>query len=51
MTKINKAWYTLEDHVSPLTFRMTKDEIEEDQERDQIMAKLMTQLDILAKKV
>jgi len=51
MTKINRAWYTREDQVSPLTFRMTKEQIEKDQERDQNMAKMMTQLDILVKNV
>uniref|UniRef100_M1DRN5 Retrotransposon gag protein n=1 Tax=Solanum tuberosum TaxID=4113 RepID=M1DRN5_SOLTU len=49
MTMINRAWYTCEDQVYPLTFRMTKEQIEKDQERDQNMAKMMTQLDILAK--
>jgi len=51
MTKINRLWYTRERQVSPLTFRMTKDRVEKDQERDQNMAKMMTQLDILAKNV
>ncbi|KAK4721417.1 hypothetical protein R3W88_011650 [Solanum pinnatisectum] len=49
MTEINRAWYTREDQVSPLNFRMTKEQIEKDQERDQNMAKMMTLLDILAK--
>uniref|UniRef100_M1DKF9 Integrase core domain containing protein n=1 Tax=Solanum tuberosum TaxID=4113 RepID=M1DKF9_SOLTU len=48
MTKINRAWYTHEDQESPLTFRMTKEQIEKDQERDQNMAKMMTQLDLLS---
>jgi len=30
MTKINRAWYTREDQVSPLSFRMTKEQIEKD---------------------
>uniref|UniRef100_M1DMQ5 Integrase core domain containing protein n=1 Tax=Solanum tuberosum TaxID=4113 RepID=M1DMQ5_SOLTU len=51
MTKINRVWYTREDQVSPLTFRITKEQIEKDQERDQNMAKMMTQLDLLAKNV
>uniref|UniRef100_M1DZ77 Integrase core domain containing protein n=1 Tax=Solanum tuberosum TaxID=4113 RepID=M1DZ77_SOLTU len=51
MTKTNRAWYTREDQVSPLTFELTKEELEKDQERDQNMAKMMTQLDILAKNV
>jgi len=51
MTKINRVWYTREDYVSPLTFRMTKEQIEKDQERDQNIAKMMTQLDLLVKNV
>ncbi|KAK4724061.1 hypothetical protein R3W88_026840 [Solanum pinnatisectum] len=51
MAKINRAWYTREDQVSPLTFRMSKDKIEKDQERDQNMAKIETQLDLLMKNV
>ncbi|KAK4721531.1 hypothetical protein R3W88_011764 [Solanum pinnatisectum] len=49
MTTINKAWYTREDQVSPLTFKLSKEQIEKDNERDQNMAKIMTQLDILSK--
>uniref|UniRef100_M1DZZ3 Integrase core domain containing protein n=1 Tax=Solanum tuberosum TaxID=4113 RepID=M1DZZ3_SOLTU len=51
MTKINRAWYTREDQVSLLTFKLTKEQLEKDQERDQTMAKMMTQLDIFAKNV
>lgn len=49
MTKIYRSWYTREDQVSSITFRMTKEMIENDQEIDQNMSKMMTQLDILAK--
>ncbi|KAK4727091.1 hypothetical protein R3W88_032008 [Solanum pinnatisectum] len=51
MTKINRAWYTREDQVSPLTFKMTKEQIEKDQEWDENMAKIMTQIDLLSKHV
>ncbi|WMV18947.1 hypothetical protein MTR67_012332 [Solanum verrucosum] len=51
MTKINRAWYTKEDQVYPLTFRMTKEQIEKDQESDQNMAKMMPQMDLLSKYV
>uniref|UniRef100_M1DZI3 Gag-pol polyprotein n=1 Tax=Solanum tuberosum TaxID=4113 RepID=M1DZI3_SOLTU len=51
MTKINWAWYTREDRVYPLTFRLTKEQLEKYQKRDQNMAKMMTQLNILAKNV
>uniref|UniRef100_M1DH69 Integrase core domain containing protein n=1 Tax=Solanum tuberosum TaxID=4113 RepID=M1DH69_SOLTU len=51
MTTINRAWYTREDQVSPLTFKLTKEQMEKDQERDQNMDKIMTQLDILSKNV
>lgn len=33
MTKMNREWYTHEDQVSPLNFRMTKELIKKDQER------------------
>uniref|UniRef100_M1DIU0 Transposable element protein, Retrotrans_gag n=1 Tax=Solanum tuberosum TaxID=4113 RepID=M1DIU0_SOLTU len=51
MTKINRAWYTRKDQVYPFNFRITKEHIEKDQERDQNMAKMMTQSDIFAKNV
>lgn len=46
---INPALYTCEDQVSHVTFQLCKKKIEKDNERDQIMAKIMTQLDILSK--
>ena len=51
MSTINPSWYTREDRVSPLTLKFTKEQRERDQERDQNMAKMMTQLDIFAKNV
>ncbi|KAK4713447.1 hypothetical protein R3W88_019354 [Solanum pinnatisectum] len=51
MTKINRAWYTHEDQVSPLTYKLTKEQMKKDQERDQNMAKMMTQLDIFTKNI
>uniref|UniRef100_M1DT25 Putative plant transposon protein domain-containing protein n=1 Tax=Solanum tuberosum TaxID=4113 RepID=M1DT25_SOLTU len=51
MTTINRAWYTREDQVSPLMFKLTKEQLETNQEREQNMAKIMTQLDILSKNV
>ncbi|WMV29634.1 hypothetical protein MTR67_023019 [Solanum verrucosum] len=51
MTNINRAWYTREDPVSPLDFKISKEQIEKDQERDEHMAKFMTQMDLLTKHV
>uniref|UniRef100_M1DPL1 Gag-pol polyprotein n=1 Tax=Solanum tuberosum TaxID=4113 RepID=M1DPL1_SOLTU len=51
MTTINRAWYTHEDQVSPLTLKLSKELMEKEQERDQNMAKIMTPLDILFKNV
>ncbi|WMV59102.1 hypothetical protein MTR67_052487 [Solanum verrucosum] len=51
MTKTNRAWYSREDQVSPLNFRFKKEQIEKDQERDENMAKIMTQMDLLSKHV
>lgn len=44
MTIINRVWYTLEDHASPFTFKLTKEHTEKD-------LKIMTQLYILSKNV
>ncbi|KAK4723933.1 hypothetical protein R3W88_026712 [Solanum pinnatisectum] len=51
MTTINRVWYTREDQVSPITFKLSKEKIEKDNEPDQNMAKIITQLDILSKNV
>ncbi|XP_015168639.1 uncharacterized protein [Solanum tuberosum] len=51
MTAINWAWYTREDQVSPLTFKLSKEQMDKDNERDQNMTKIMTHLDILSKNV
>ncbi|WMV13810.1 hypothetical protein MTR67_007195 [Solanum verrucosum] len=51
MIKINSAWYTREDQVFPLNFGMTKEQIEKNQERDENMAKMMTQMNLLKKHV
>ncbi|WMV37892.1 hypothetical protein MTR67_031277 [Solanum verrucosum] len=51
MTKIDPAWYTRVDQVSPLNFGLTKEEMEKNQERDKNMAKMMTQLTLLKKHV
>uniref|UniRef100_M1DN40 Integrase core domain containing protein n=1 Tax=Solanum tuberosum TaxID=4113 RepID=M1DN40_SOLTU len=47
----NLAWYIRKDQVYPLTFKLTKEQLEKDQERHQNIGKIMTQLDILAKNV
>ncbi|WMV29934.1 hypothetical protein MTR67_023319 [Solanum verrucosum] len=51
MTKINHAWYTREDQVSPLIVWMKKEQLEKNQEQDENMAKMMTQMDLLTKHV
>ncbi|WMV45666.1 hypothetical protein MTR67_039051 [Solanum verrucosum] len=51
MTKNNHAWYTRDDQVSPLNFGMMKEQMEKNQERDENMAKMMTQMDLLTKYV
>jgi len=51
MTKINRAWNTREDYVSPLNVGLTKEQLEKKQEHDENMAKMMTQLDLLTKHV
>ena len=39
------------DQVSPITFLLSKEQIQKDNERDQNMDKIMTSLDILSKNV
>ena len=51
MAIIKRAWYTRKDQVSHFTFKLTKEQLEKYQERDQNMEKMKTQLDILSKKV
>ena len=51
MTTINRAWYTREDQVSPLTFKISKEQIAKDHEKDQNMAKIMIEPDILSKNI
>lgn len=51
MGNICKAWYTNEDHIFPLTFKFTKEQMEKDKKKDQNMAQIMTQCETLSKKV
>lgn len=51
MTKIHRAWYTRDDMVTPHTFVLTNEQIQKNQERDENMAKMLTQLDLLTKHV
>ncbi|WMV41908.1 hypothetical protein MTR67_035293 [Solanum verrucosum] len=51
MTKINRAWYTREDRASFLNIGLTKEQLGKNQERDENMAKIMTQMDLLTKNV
>lgn len=49
MSKINQFWYTQEDQVSPLSFKMTKEHMEKDQDREQNRVKIKTQIHIFSK--
>ncbi|WMV49768.1 hypothetical protein MTR67_043153 [Solanum verrucosum] len=51
MTKINCARYTKEDQVSPLNLGLTKEQIENNQEQHENIAKIMTKMDLLTKHV
>ncbi len=51
MRKINRAWYTREDQVSPLNVGLTNEQLEKNQDCDENLAKMMTQLDLLSKNV
>ena len=49
MITINVSWYTCEDNVFPVTFKISKEEIERYHDRDQNMTKIMTLLESLYK--
>jgi len=51
MTKVNRTWNTREDHVSSLQLSISKEKIEKEHERDDNMAKMMTQINLLSKHV
>lgn len=51
MTKINQAWYTWDNMVTPLTLGLTKEKVEKNHKRDENMEKMMTQLNLLTKHV
>jgi len=48
MTKVNRAWHTREDQVTFLQLSMSKEQIEKEYDRDEKMAKMMTQIDLLS---
>ncbi|WMV46247.1 hypothetical protein MTR67_039632 [Solanum verrucosum] len=50
-TKINRAWHIREDQVSPLNIGLIKEQMENNQERDENMATIMTQMDLSTKHV
>jgi len=37
MTKINQAWYTQEDQVSPFCFRMTQEQLHKEREYQEVV--------------
>lgn len=51
MTKINRAWYTQEDQVSPLNFKMINEQIYTEKEWDENICKMMSQMELLRKQV
>ena len=51
MITINRAWCTCEDQVSPVTFHLSKQNIEKGNERHQKMDNIMTKLYIVLNNV
>uniref|UniRef100_M1DBF8 Integrase core domain containing protein n=1 Tax=Solanum tuberosum TaxID=4113 RepID=M1DBF8_SOLTU len=47
MTRINQAWYTKEDQVSPFCFRLTQEQLDKERERDENIKKMLTQMEYL----
>ena len=42
MAKINQAWYTKEDQVSPYCFKMTQEQLDHKREMDGNIKKMLT---------
>uniref|UniRef100_M1DRD8 Integrase core domain containing protein n=1 Tax=Solanum tuberosum TaxID=4113 RepID=M1DRD8_SOLTU len=51
MNKINRAWYTNDDQVYSLNFRLTNEQLKKIQESDEYMDKMMTQMTLLTNHV
>ncbi|XP_015161853.1 uncharacterized protein [Solanum tuberosum] len=47
MARVNQAWYTKEDQVSPLCFRLTQGQLDKEKERDQNIKKMLSQMEDL----
>ncbi|KAK4731246.1 hypothetical protein R3W88_024234 [Solanum pinnatisectum] len=47
MTKVNQAWYTKDDQVSPLCFRLTQEQLDKEKGRDENIKKMLSQMEIL----
>lgn len=51
MTNFNRVWHTRKDQVSPFSFKLTKEKMAKDYEKDQNMAKIKTHLNIFQNNV
>ena len=47
MTKVNQAWYTKYDQVSPLCFRLTQEQLDKERERDENIKKMLSQMEVI----
>jgi len=47
MARVNQAWYTKEDQVSPLCFRLTQEQLDKEKERDENIKKMLSQMEDL----
>ena len=47
LTKVNRVWYTIDDHVSPLLGCMTKEKDGKNRERDANMTKMLSQMNFI----
>ena len=51
LTKVNRAWYSIEDYVSPLHGGMTKEQEEKNRERDANITKMLSQMNLITNRV
>ncbi|XP_015169042.1 uncharacterized protein [Solanum tuberosum] len=49
MTRVNQAWYTKDDQVSSLCFRLTQEQLNKERERDENIKKMLSQMKVIQK--
>ncbi|XP_015165482.1 uncharacterized protein [Solanum tuberosum] len=47
MTGVNQAWYTKDEKVSPVCFRLTQEQLDKERERDENIKKMLSQMEVI----